>query len=348
MNDEVKKAEDTLNVKSIFLPIVLGLISFFFLLVRDKNITLNNLLLIRNIKIEYLILSILLIFIRDFLYIVRIRLLVGKSISYLNCFIIIALWEFASAVTPSAVGGGFVAVLLFLHEGIPLGSAIAYVMVTATFDNYFFLLLSPVGYLFSGLQAFSISLIYFVSYVLIFVYSTIMTCSVFIKPEIFRFIIVNVTRIKFLRRFREGGLKSAQEIVNSSKILKRYGLKFWCLILLITLAAWISRYLILNSLIAGFIDFPLSQHFEILCKHLVLWVTMLVSPTPGGVGFVEYFFNDFYASTLKDYTIIVTMIWRLLTFYLYLFIGVIILPGWIKTFKNRKLKNKADNSDISQ
>ena len=75
---------------------------------------------------------------------------------------------------------------------------------------------------------------------------------------------------------------------------------------------------------------------------------MLVSPTPGGVGFVEYFFNDFYASTLKDYTIIVTMIWRLLTFYLYLFIGVIILPGWIKTFKNRKLKNKADNSDISQ
>ena len=321
MNDEVKKAEDTLNVKSIFLPIVLGLISFFFLLVRDKNITLNNLLLIRNIKIEYLILSILLIFIRDFLYIVRIRLLVGKSISYLNCFIIIALWEFASAVTPSAVGGGFVAVLLFLHEGIPLGSAIAYVMVTAT---------------------------YFVSYVLIFVYSTIMTCSVFIKPEIFRFIIVNVTRIKFLRRFREGGLKSAHEIVNSSKILKRYGLKFWCLILLITLAAWISRYLILNSLIAGFIDFPLSQHFEILCKHLVLWVTMLVSPTPGGVGLVEYFFNDFYASTLKDYTIIVTMIWRLLTFYLYLFIGVIILPGWIKTFKNRKLKNKPDNIDIFQ
>ena len=182
----------------------------------------------------------------------------------------------------------------------------------------------------------------------IFVYSTIMTCSVFIKPEIFRFIIVNVTRIKFLRRFRDGGLKSAQEIVNSSKILKRYGLKFWCLILLITLAAWISRYLILNSLIAGFIDFPLSQHFEILCKHLVLWVTMLVSPTPGGVGFVEYFFNDFYASTLKDYTIIVTMIWRLLTFYLYLFIGVIILPGWIKTFKNRKLKNKPDNIDISQ
>ena len=170
-----------------------------------------------------------------------------------------------------------------------------------------------------------------------------MTCSVFIKPEIFRFIIVNVTRIKFLRRFREGGLKSAQEIVNSSKILKRYGLKFWCLILLITLAAWISRYLILNSLIAGFIDFPLSQHFEILCKHLVLWVTMLVSPTPGGVGFVEYFFNDFYASTLKDYTIIVTMIWRLLTFYLYIFIGVIILPGWIKTFKNRK-KNNLDNN----
>ena len=134
-------------------------------------------------------------------------------------------------------------------------------------------------------------------------------------------------------------------MINSSKILKEYGLNFWILILFITLLTWISRYLVLNSVVQCFEPLSLTEHIEVFCRHLVLWVTMLISPTPGGSGIIEYIFNEFYHHILNDYSIIVIIIWRILTFYLYIFLGLLLLPGWIRTFKRKKLAMDND-SDI--
>lgn len=342
MSDSLGKIKGTLNFKRVFFTVLIGFLVVGFLIYNDESFTLNNLSLITNIDLKYLFISVLLIFIRDFLYVLRVRLLVRKEVSYFNCFIIIALWEFGSALTPSAVGGGFVAIFLFLHEGISLGRAIAYVMITSTFDNYFFLLISPFGFLFSNIDSNALSGLYLISYALIFIYSSIMTCSVFVKPEIFRHILMKITSIWFLKKYKGKALKSANDMVESSKILKEYGLKFWILILFITLLTWLSRYLVLNSLVACFKNVSLYDHVEILCRHLVLWVTMLISPTPGGAAIVEYIFNKFYNHILSEYTIIVIVIWRLLTFYLYIFLGFLILPTWMSTFKHKKITLDSD------
>ncbi len=345
MVNSVEDVKKTLNFRKAFITVLIGFSIVGILIYRDKNFTLHNLALIKNIDIKYLLFSVFLVVVRDLLYILRIRLLVRKEISFINCFIIIALWEFSSSITPSAVGGGFIAVLFFLHEGISIGRAIAYVMITATFDNYFFLLISPVGFLFSNFSSTTISGLYITSYILILVYSTIMTCSVFVKPEIFKYIVLKVTNIWFLKRYKPSAEKSANDMINSSKILKEYGLNFWILILFITLLTWISRYLVLNSVVQCFEHLSLAEHIEVFCRHLVLWVTMLISPTPGGSGIIEYIFNEFYHHILNDYSIIVIIIWRILTFYLYIFLGLLLLPGWIRTFKRKKLAMDND-SDI--
>ena len=145
-----------------------------------------------------------------------------------------------------------------------------------------------------------------------------------------------------MKKYKEGAIRNGNEMIVASKVLKKQGFKFWMYILFITLITWISRYIILNFLIEGFIDCNIQQHFNILCKHLIMWVTMLISPTPGGSGFIEYFFNDFYKDILKDYTIIISILWRIMTYYVYLILGIIILPTWLKTFKN-KMKNKKEN-----
>ena len=176
MGNNIEDVGKTLNFKRVLFTLLIGFSAVAILIYNDKNLTLSNLTLITSVDPKYLFFAILSIFVRDFFYVLRIRLLVRKEISYLNCFIIIALWEFSSALTPSAVGGGFVAVLLFLHEGISIGRAIAYVMITATFDNYFFLLVSPIGFLFSNLSSNAMSSLYLLSYFLILIYSTIMTC----------------------------------------------------------------------------------------------------------------------------------------------------------------------------
>ena len=68
---------------------------------------------------------------RDMAYVWRLRLLSDNSISWKKCLQIVLLWEFASALTPSAVGGSVAAVLMLEREKIPLGKSTSIILVAA-------------------------------------------------------------------------------------------------------------------------------------------------------------------------------------------------------------------------
>ncbi len=337
-----------LNSRRVFFPILFGVATVVLIMCLDKTFTLQNLMLFKNISLHGLLASIGALILRDFLYVLRIRLLVNKKLGWSSCFIIIMLWEFSSAVTPSAVGGGFVAVFLFLHEGISLGEAMAYVLLSAIFDNYFFIIGVPLSYF--GLPAHSsiltnhwLNTMFWVSYILILLYASIMTFSLFIKPELFKKLMLKITSFKFLKKFNKSAIEQGNNLISASLVLKQHSFGFWIVILLITLVTWFSRYIILNFIISGFVDMHFNEHIVILCKHLVMWITMLISPSPGGSGFIEYCFNNLYKDDLGNYTIIIALIWRFLTFYIYLFAGLCILPSWLRSFKKN---NKKDLSNV--
>jgi glycosyltransferase 2 family protein len=62
-----------------------------------------------------------------------------------------------------------------------------------------------------------------------------------------------------------------------------------------------------------------------------MWIVMLVSPTPGGTGVAELtflgFLREFVPNGLES---ALALLWRIITYYPYLFIGAIVLPKWIK------------------
>lgn len=344
--EEVKKI---LNLKKIFLPIAISLGILCLIIYRDDSFKVENLYLIKTAKVGSLLGALSMLFLRDFLYVLRIRLLLDRKISWGSAFIIIILWEFSSAVTPSAIGGGIIAVFLFLREGIKLGKAIAYVLVSAVFDNYFFLFAVPLSYfgLLNKHEVFSNNFLFtsfWVSYFLIFLYAFCMSCALFWKPDFFKLLMVKITSVKFLQRFRNKAIDQGDELIQSSKVLKEHGLNFWMIIFIITFITWGSRYLILNFIIDGFVTFSFTEHIGILCKHLIIWITMLISPTPGGSGIIEYCFNVFYKDILGNYTIIISIIWRMLTYYVYLFLGLLILPSWLKNFKKNRSKKVLERS----
>ena len=338
--EEVKKI---LTFKKIFLPIAISLGILCFIIYKDNSFKIENLYLIKTAKVSSLLGALFMLFLRDYLYVLRIRLLLDRKISWGSAVVIIILWEFSSAVTPSAIGGGFIAVFLFLHEGIKLGRAIAYVLVSAVFDNYFFLFAVPLSYfgLLNKHEIFSNNLLFtsfWISYFLIFLYAFCMSCALFWKPDFFKLLMVKITSVKFLQRFRNKAIDQGDELIQSSKVLKEHGLIFWMIIFIITFITWGSRYLILNFIIDGFVNFSYQEHVGILCKHLIIWITMLISPTPGGSGIIEYCFNIFYKNVLGEYTIPISIIWRFLTYYVYLFLGFFILPSWLKNFKKNRSK----------
>jgi uncharacterized membrane protein YbhN (UPF0104 family) len=79
-----------------------------------------------------------------------------------------------------------------------------------------------------------------------------------------------------------------------------------------------------------------------MSRQLMMWVIMLISPTPGGSGIAEFFFpiflREFIAGSTRDLTVIVALAWRMLTYYPYLIIGALVLPFWLRrVYLGRKL-----------
>ena len=130
---------------------------------------------------------------KELAYIYRIRVLTNKDLNWTSSVYVILLWEFASAVTPSVVGGTAVAVFILLKEKINLGKSVAYVTLTAILDNLFFVITSPIVVLLIGLDIFpgaagTVRGIFISSYSLIALYTSIMALGLFWKPRLFKWI----------------------------------------------------------------------------------------------------------------------------------------------------------------
>ena len=338
----------TLNPNKVWIPVLFGLGIVAYLFYSDPNVSAENLSLIRNAKPGIFSLAILLILARALFYILRIKVVAKEHLDWTSSIYVIILWEFASAVTPSVVGGTAVAVFILLKEGVSLGKSLALVMLTAIMDNLIFVVFAPIVFFFadgqiipesnspigfmgwsfspqSGLQA-----LFWISYVLIGVYTLVMSYALFLKPRAFKWLLLKITTIRFLRRWRYRAYEHGNEIIWASSQLRGKNISFWTIIVFTTILIWSVRYLQLNMIIASLVDLPLSDHMLIFARQIILWIIMLVSPTPGSSGAAEFFFPLFFEDYLGPYTLITNILWRALSFYPYLLLGAIFLPRWLR------------------
>lgn len=130
-------------------------------------------------------------------------------------------------------------------------------------------------------------------------------------------------------------LEIAGEIMMSSKNLRSRDFSFWLKTFGATFFSWTSRYFVVNALLLAF--FAMGDQFLVFARQLVMWIMMLVSPTPGGSGFAEYVFTVFLGDLIPvakelqaSISVAFAFIWRLISYYPYLIIGAFILPRWIK------------------
>jgi glycosyltransferase 2 family protein len=349
MDLDAKKILKTLNPQKVWVPIALGLGIVIYLFVSDPDITLEKLALVFNASPWPILLAVFVFFTRFLGYIYRIRTLTDKALTWTASLYTIILWEFASAVTPSVVGGTAVAVFILWKEGIKPGKALGYVFVTAIFDNLFFVITAPLVLIMgmntvfpvaiedTGVLRGSITSIYYISYSLVALYTFIMAFALFVNPRGFKWLLIKITSNRLLKKWQYAAHERGTEMIVASQELKGMGYKFWTKIALSTFFIWTSRYLLLNILMTSFSTINILDHFVIFGKQIVLWVVMLISPTPGSSGTAEYFFPMFFQETLGDYTLVVNLFWRLFTYYPYLLPGAFFLPRWVtRVFFHKK------------
>lgn len=287
-------------------------------------------------------------FCRDLGYVLRLRLLTIKAFSWKQCFNVIFLWEFASSLTPGSVGGSGVAMFIMKRQGLPLGRSTAIVVVTAILDNIFFLLLSIFLFLLvspselfpsSSLFERGISFIYWFGFSILMLVTLVLLLSLFVWPNLIKKVVEFVFRSKLLSRWRTSSLSFVNGLVTTSHEFRSAKFSFWIFSFLATCVSWISRYLVINFLAEAFLNLSAKDHLLVLGKQLVLWIVMLVSPTPGSSGVAEFAFRAFFESFSESTLLLVIMaiVWRLISYFPYLVIGSILFPRWIKSTSKRNV-----------
>ena len=341
--DESKKILKYFSLRRVLIPIVIGLGVAGFLVYRSFDVEVFKEVRWTANTFWCLFLALCLMVVRDLAYIYRIRLLTDKALSWRRSFQVIMLWEFASSVTPSVVGGSAVALYIVNKEGINMGKTTAIVFMTAMLDELFYILMVPIIIIIAGfpnlfIHDASIALfnskygtlgIFLLGYLFIVVLTSIIIYGLLINPRGVKWILVRFTRLPFLRKLKHKAADTGDQIIITAREMKGKSIMYWFKAYMATLASWTARYWVVNMIIMAFVS--VNDHFLIYARQLVMWVIMLISPTPGSSGVAEVVFSNFLGEFITPgLAPALALLWRIFSFYPYLFIGAIILPGWIR------------------
>ncbi|SIT81879.1 lysylphosphatidylglycerol synthase transmembrane domain-containing protein [Pontibacter indicus] len=334
-----EKLQAKFSTRRLILPMLLGLGVVGYMLY--KNYEPGQLQTLLQASPLWIGVTLLVLLIRDLGYMYRIRYITDKALSWKQSFRVIMLWEFASCALPSVVGGSTIAAYILFKEKIALGKSIAQVMVTAMLDNLYFVLAVPLVLLFADGELIpsldnmsetfrqSLSIAFGISYLLIALYAFTMFYALFMNPKAVKRLLLRIGSIRILRKWRPALLRHANELLIASKHLRTKDVSFWLHGSISTIFVWTARYAIIGCLIAAFTHLDAGDHFLVFARNLIYKVVLLVSVTPGGAGFAEIAFPAFFGAFLGGFTTIIVLLYRLLTYYLYLLVGVIVFPRWV-------------------
>ncbi|MBK7886412.1 MAG: flippase-like domain-containing protein [Bacteroidetes bacterium] len=339
--------------KRIIWPVLIGLGVTVWLFLKDFDIAAFRAVNWTRNSTFWFFLAIVSVVIRDWAYMVRIRVLTDNKLNWSRAFIVIMLWEFSSALAPGMLGGGFIfAIFILNREGIHMGRSITAILYSSFLDGIFLAVMAPLVYfiaskqaLFSGIHmntSFGNSIFYtfWTVYFLILAYKLFVAYALFVNPHFVKRLLISMFSAPLLRRWKEGAIETGDQLVIASNGLKDKNLNYWMWSLGSTFVSWTARYSIVNCIIHAFHGNMPVHDFVVYGKQVIMGIIILLSPTPGGSGLAEYMFTDFLGEFIsKGLAPTLSILWRMLSYYPYLFIGAIILPRWIRRhIKMEKLK----------
>jgi len=340
------------NIKSVFslkrviIPIAIGIaFSAYSLIASEFDFTVLKGI---TVSLRYILLALLCMVIRDLMYIIRLRILTEKRLSWLDSWHVVMLWEFASSVTPAVVGGSAFAIYFINQEGVSLGKSTAIIFTTVMLDEIFYILTVALLLLILGTDIvhfgdtlpFNPMLFFFVGYGVIIAMTTGITLGIFVAPNGVKKLLVKLFSVSFLKKWQPKMEKAGDELIASSKELKGKPFGYWAKAFVATILTWTARFMTLNFLILALnpeLGFHIMQQLLFFAKQLVMWVILLISPTPGASGIAEISFSAFFRNDVPEQThAAVAVLWRAISYYPYLAIGLIILPIWLRKMQMRK------------
>lgn len=275
---------------------------------------------------------------RDFGLSWRFRDITDRQLSWGQAIRVNLMCEFTSAVTPSAVGGSALGMVFMHREGIELGRATTLMITTLFLDELFFCVSLPVvmamvpyrelfgfgdGAFTAGLQT-----VFWIIYGVLLAYTGLLFCGILVRPQAVKHFLVKLFSLRPLRRWRDKVETLGDNMAATGADLRRRGLRWWAEAFGATALSWSSRYLVVNALFWGFV--PGADQALVFARQFVVWIVLMISPTPGGSGVSEWLFTEYYGDMIHTagVALVIALFWRIISYYVYLVIGAFLVPAW--------------------
>lgn len=250
-------------------------------------------------------------------------------------------WDFMSAVTPSAMGGGPLAAYFLARDNrLPVGEATSIMLFSMVADQIWFavsiplvLLAAPFVDIFPetlgriGAGTLIVFLLAIMLWAIFFAYATL------IRPSILEALTTRIVRIKWLRRFESKVKRELVTMRQRGKVTRRQPPRFYLFTFLFTFLIWMTRYAtVVFVILAVYPNFDVINGF---LRTAAMLLTGLIVPTPGGSGGVEGLYVLFLAPLMPGSLVGPTLLtWRLLTYHLFIAAGLAVLVQYISRRKN--------------
>lgn len=274
----------------------------------------------------------------------KIRFLADKAVSRMAAMRIALTWDFASAVTPSTIGGAPVATYAMTREGIKLGKSSAIMLYGVLLDQFWYALAVPIlvisSFYFQVLPE-EIGLVGNATMVLIYagllLYGALLAYGLLINPAAIKTIIKKVFNWPFLRKYSDKVYEEANNLENYSHELRKKPLNFVVKAFVLSTLSWLCRIalpvIVILSLLPG-------DEILMILRSLAMNLAFLVIPTPGGSGGVEGLFAIFLGPLIERTAFIglAVFVWRVITYYISIGLGIIAMAWYVNNTVSEKLE----------
>ncbi|MCC5925074.1 MAG: flippase-like domain-containing protein [Bacteroidetes bacterium] len=267
------------------------------------------------------------------------RILSDNMLSWPGSLRVILTWDFASAITPSTIGGGPVAAYAMTRERIPLGKSGGIMLYGVLLDQLFYVMIIPIlitmGFYYEVIPS-NVGWVgigaMFLIYTALLLYALILVYGLLVNPKSLKKLVRFLSAIPFLKGLRKKLLSESDNLVTFSENLRKKPRSFLVKAFAFSTLGWLSRVALPSIVVLSF--FPADVLLTFL-RSFSMTLAGLFIPTPGGSGGAEALFLLFQGPLYERVVFIGVSIffWRLYTYYLSIGMGVFVMTWYMKPQK---------------
>lgn len=340
---KTQSPRDILSGKYLFISVSLSVIATGIVL--HMTYTPEGFEYVQLKRVPGLIIASVVLFLKIWFTAAKIRFLAGNTISWPGAFRVVLSWDFASAVTPSTIGGAPLGIYAMTREHIPLGKASAITMYTLMLDQIFYVMIIPIlvvaglylEIIPEALGAIGKSAMAFV-YVSLVGYGLVLAYGVLVNPPALKKGVSMLFRLPLLRKHKDSVDQELDGLVHTSENFRRQPFSFLLKAYFLSTMAWLSRGALPAIVVLSFLP---ADEVLLFMRSFAMSLATLFMPTPGGSGGVEALFVLFLGPLFdrEAFIGIATFIWRLITFYSIIGIGIMVVSWYLNNAVVKRLSD---------